>query len=87
MKGNMYVTKFALARRKNNGSGFTKFKLQGSLDGSVWTTLGDNLVFDPTTNNFQYYPVATTECRYIKLTAVEGVAAYTHLAELDVYRY
>jgi hypothetical protein len=87
MKGNIYVTKFALVRRKNNGGGFTKFKLEGSLDGSTWTTLGDNLVFDPTTNNSQYYPVTTTECRYIKLTAVEGVAEYTHLAELDVYRY
>lgn len=29
------------------------------------------------TNDYQYYPMTTTECRYIKLTGMKGMATYT----------
>ncbi|UKJ08485.1 discoidin domain-containing protein [Solitalea lacus] len=85
------VTKIALRTREWDDRGFTKFKIEGSLDGTTWTTLGNNLIFDPykydPEDPDQEYPLAPTEVRYLKLTMLEGNMSSTFLSEFIVYQF
>lgn len=83
----IYVTKVAIAPRQNNSRGFTKFKLEGSLDGSNWILLGDNLAFDPANRSHQHYPIEQQTLRYIKITMIEGLQDLTFMSEFQVYRF
>lgn len=69
-----------------NASGMKKFKLEGSNDGTSFTSLGDfNFAIS---NSPQQFPVSSANAyRYLKLTALESqsaTAAHTFLAEIDV---
>ena len=86
-----YIDKIGLAPRQNNGNGFIKFKWEASMDGTNWTTMGDNLVFDPNKRDgtFQDYLIPVTQVRYIKITMLEprvAGATSTHLGEINVYK-
>ncbi|SMC85657.1 BT_3987 domain-containing protein [Pedobacter africanus] len=83
----IYVTKVAIAARQNNANGFTKFKLEGTLDGTNWILLGDNLAFDPAVKSFQEYPITRQYLRQIRATLLEGKQDLTFMAEFTVYRY
>jgi len=87
MTDSTYITKIALTPRQNNSNGFTKFKLEASLDGTTWTTIGDNLVFNPSVKQAQEYPVEHNWYKYLKLTMLEGKQKSTHLAEFTAYTY
>ncbi|SEN68931.1 protein of unknown function [bacterium A37T11] len=82
-----YVTKIAMAPRQNNSRGFTKFKLEGSLDGKTWIILGDNLTFDPANKSYQSYPIEPQNLKNIRITMLEGLQDLTFLAEFVVYSY
>lgn len=69
-----------------NAVGMKKFRLEGSSDGSNFTSMGD---FDfAISNSPQQFPVSSANAyRYLKLTALEsqtGTTAHTFLAEIDV---
>ncbi|MNY27085.1 O-GlcNAcase NagJ precursor [compost metagenome] len=83
----VYVTKVAIAARQNNANGFTKFKLEGTLDGTNWIVLGDNLVFDPALKSFQEYPITKQYLKQIRATLLEGKTDLCFLAEFTIYRY
>ncbi|MES2653577.1 MAG: discoidin domain-containing protein [Bacteroidota bacterium] len=86
----IYVTKIGIAPRQNNGNGPTLFKLEGSLDGTSWTTLLDNQVFDPNKRDgtLQDYALsAPTNLRYVKVTLLEGKQTLSFLSEIAVYKY
>nr|WP_068887413.1 discoidin domain-containing protein [Pedobacter panaciterrae] len=87
MVDSTYITKIALTPRQNNSNGFTKFKLEASLDGATWTVIGDNLVFNPSLKQAQEYPVEHNWYKYLKLTMLEGKQKSTHLAEFTAYTY
>src|SRR5690606_34816269 len=83
----IYVTKVAMAPRQDNSSGFTKFKLEGSVDGSEWFDLTGTLDFDPANKAFQEYPIEPQELRSIRATLLEGRQDVTFMAEFAVYTY
>lgn len=87
MQTPIYVTKIAMAPRQNNANGFTKFKLEGSLDGSTWFSLGENLVFNPGLLSYQEYPIERQFLKNIRITMLEGKQDLTFLAEFVVYKY
>jgi len=87
MLQSIYVTKVAIATRQNNANGFTKFKLEGTLDGTNWILLGDNLIFDPAIKSFQEYPITKQYLRQIRATLLEGKQDLSFMAEFTVYRY
>lgn len=90
MKQLYFIDKIALHPRNNNSNGFTRFKLEGSKDGTTWILFGDNLVFDPANRSFQEYAVTPTELRYIRITALQAANpanTSTHLGEINVYKY
>ncbi|NCU03417.1 MAG: DUF1735 domain-containing protein [Chitinophagaceae bacterium] len=90
MKQLNFIDKIALHPRNNNNNGFTRFKLEGSVDGTNWILFGDNIAFDPTNRTFQEYPVTPTELRYIKITALQAASptnTSTHLGEINVFKY
>lgn len=90
MKQLYFIDKIALHPRNNNSNGFTRFKLEGSIDGTTWILFGDNLVFDPANRSFQEYAVTPTELRYIRITALQAANpanTSTHLGEINVYKY
>lgn len=79
------ISKIAMARRQNNATGMTRFKLEGSLDGVQWVLILNNQIFNPNINDFQEFSFAPQEFRYLRMTATEGPHNYTHLAEIKVY--
>lgn len=81
------VSKVEMAARQNNTMGMTKFRLQGSVNGTTWHTILDNQTFNPDLKTFQEYKFDPAEYRYLKLIPLEGRANYTHLAEFRVYTY
>ncbi|WP_165500472.1 BT_3987 domain-containing protein [Pedobacter psychroterrae] len=83
----IYVTKIAMAPRQNNANGFTKFKLEGSLDGTTWHSLGENLEFNPGLLSHQEYPIERQFLKNIRITMLEGKQDLTFLAEFVVYKY
>jgi len=90
MKTDIYVTRVDLIARQNATNGFVLFNIEGSKDGLSWTSLGDNLVFDPFNKGAQSYPVTPNYSRFIKVTGLKAASASTavsHLAEMNVYRY
>lgn len=70
-----------------NSVGIKRFKLEGSKDGTSFTSLGEFRF--AITNNAQSFSVSSANAyRYIKLTALEGQSAttlHTFLAEIDVF--
>jgi hypothetical protein len=81
-----------MAPRQNNSNGFILFNLEGSLNGTTWTMLGNNLVFDPTKRDgtFQEYPITPVSVQYIRITMLQSrvpTERSTHLGEINVYRY
>ncbi len=82
-----FVTKIAMAPRQNNPRGFTKFRLEGSLDGSNWFSLGEDLRFDPANLAYQEYPIEPQQLKHIRLTMLEGLQDLSFLAEFVVYAY
>ena len=90
MKQLYFIDKIALHPRNNNNNGFTRFKLEGSVDGITWISFGDNLVFDPANRSFQEYSITPTELRFIKVTALQAASptnTSTHLGEINLYKY
>lgn len=86
----IYVTKVAIAPRQNNGNGPLTFKVEGSLDGTSYTTILDNQTFNPDKRDGTYqnyaFP-APTNIRYLKVTLLTGKQALSFLSELAVYKY
>ncbi len=70
-----------------NSVGIKLFKLEGSKDGTSFTSMGEFRF--AITNNAQPFPVSSANAyRYIKLTALESQSAvtpHTFLAEIDVF--
>lgn len=90
MKSDVYVTRVDMAARQNASTGFTRFNLEGSLDGEKWTILGSDLVFDPAIKSFQSYRVPEGYRRFMRITALGAQSATmtsTHLAEVTIYKY
>lgn len=90
MKQLYFIDKIALHPRNNNNNGFTRFKLEGSVDGTNWILFGDNIVFDPANRTFQEYPITPTELRYVRVTALQAASptnTSTHLGEINVFKY
>ncbi|MFY7839496.1 MAG: discoidin domain-containing protein [Lacibacter sp.] len=92
MKQQYYVDKVGLAPRQNNGNGFVSFRLEASNDGTSWTLLGDNLVFDPNKRDgtFQDYSITPAQWQHFRVTMLQPRIAgntSTHLAEINVYKY
>lgn len=88
MKKNIVITKVLLTARQNNAKGFTKFRLEGSTDGTAFTSYGE-FTFDPAVTAEQSFPIAPARnIRYLKLTALEKAATQTggvtFLAEFNV---
>ncbi|WP_200975991.1 discoidin domain-containing protein [Echinicola sp. 20G] len=85
MKEVKVVSRVELFRRQNNGTGMTKFRIEGSLDNESWEVLGE-FDFDNQTNDGQRYRLPSNpEIRYIKMVATEGPNNYTHLGEFNVF--
>ena len=81
------VTSISMAPRNNNNTGFTKFNLKGSVDGTVWTNLLTAKAMDPNLKALQNYELdAPTKIRFLKLEMTEGPQDYTHLAEFQVFK-
>ncbi len=90
MKSSVYVTRVDLAARQNASNGFRKFNIEGSDDGSSWTSLGVDLMMDPLVKSYQSYPVSPGYRRYLRLTMTTGATATTkstNLGEISVYGY
>ena len=83
----IYVTKVAIAPRQNNSNGFTKFKLEGSLNGTDWFDLSGELEFNPGNTAFQHYPIEPQDLKNIRVTLLEGRQDVTFMAEFAVYTY
>jgi hypothetical protein len=91
-KANKLVT-VDLTARQNNSFGMTKFKVEGSADGTSWTNIGITsanttgaLTFVPNIKTAQGFPVSSAaDYQYIRITALEGLRETTHLAEVDVF--
>jgi len=84
-----YVTKVALAPRTDNPNGPTRFKLEGSIDGTSWDDLTGEQSFNPANSNYQEYPIEPQDLRYLRLTILDGMQAsgIAFLAEFVVYSY
>jgi hypothetical protein len=92
MKQPNFIDRISMAPRQNNSNGFVLFKLEGSLDGTTWTMLGNNLVFDPTKRDgtFQEFAITPTSVQFIKITMLQSRVSTeksTHLGEINVYKY
>ncbi len=83
----VYVTKIAMAPRQNNGNGPTKFKLEGSADGTTWFDLSGELDFNPGNTAYQEYPIEPQDLQKIRVTLLEGRQDVAFLAEFVVYTY
>lgn len=85
----IYVLKIAMAPRQNNANGSTKFYLEGTLNGTDWFALTEELDFDPANTAYQEYEIEEQFLKQIRVTFTEGKNANgaTHLAEFVVYTY
>lgn len=90
MKAEKHIISVAVTNRQAatpNKAGMKKFKLEGSTDGTSYTSLGEfNFGI---TNDAQRFPVSSANAyQYLKLTALEsqtGTTPHTFLAEIDVF--
>ena len=86
MKTAIKLVSVEVTARQNNANGMSKFKLEGSADGSNWIVLADNLVFIGATRTAQSFPVSSaTAVRYLKLTALEGPVKNAFIAEIEAF--
>lgn len=88
MKKNIVITNVLLTARQNSAKGFTKFRLEGSTDGTAFTSYGE-FTFNPALTAEQNFPIAPARnIRYLRLTALEKAATQTgnvtFLAELNI---
>lgn len=90
MKADKNIITVAITNRQAstpNAVGMKTFKLEGSKDGTNFTTFGEFKF--AITNNAQSFPVSSTNAyRYIKITALESQSAttnHTFLSEVDVF--
>lgn len=91
MKADKNIISVDIANRQRAGtpnqSGMKTFKMEGSKDGTTFTSLGE-FTFAKT-NDFQSFPVSSaTAYRYLKITALTsqtGTTNHTFLAEIDVF--
>lgn len=88
MKKQTVVTKIGLTTKQGDPKGFTKFRLEGSNDGTSFTAIGE-LAFNPATYTEQAFTLSPARnVRYLKLTALEKAATQTgnitFLAEFSV---
>jgi hypothetical protein len=91
MQAEKHIISVDIANRQRTGTpnavGMKKFKIEGSTDGTTFTSLGEfNFA---KTNDFQSFPVSSENgWRYLKVTALEPQVAgtnHTFLAEIDVF--
>lgn len=87
MQEAIYVTKIEMAPRQNNPTGFTKFILEGSLDGTEWFPLGGERSFEPGNTAYQSYDIEPQMLKNIRITMLEGLQGLTFLSEFVVYTY
>ncbi|MCO4292706.1 discoidin domain-containing protein [Solitalea sp. MAHUQ-68] len=84
MKKENHLVSISVTNRQGNRKGMKKFKLEGSMNGTEFTSLGEfefQGIDAP-----QSYPLSSTNgYRYIKLTAIEGYTAaqFTYLSEIS----
>lgn len=75
-----------LTCRQGNVKGITEFSIQGSMDGTNWTTYETYSLLQQ--NATQKFNVAgNPQMRYIRIYATKGVDTPTHLAEFSVFGY
>lgn len=86
MKTAIKLVSVEITARQNNANAMTKFKLEGSTDGTTWSSMGDNLVFTGATKSPQSFPVSSSvTVRYLKLTALEGPVKNNFIAEIEAF--
>ncbi|MBE8721233.1 DUF4998 domain-containing protein [Sphingobacterium pedocola] len=86
MKQTFTVGYVELTCRQNNVKGITEFMIQGSMDGTTWTTYNTyNLIQQNATQRFEVS--GQPQIRHIRIFATKGVEAPTHLAEFSVFGY
>jgi len=87
MRETFNVAYVELTCRQGNVKGITRFDIQGSMDGTTWTTYkaGNVLVQQNATQRFNLDNVVAM--RYLRIYATAGVEAPTHLAEVSAYGY
>lgn len=86
MKQTFTVGYVELTCRQNNTRGITEFSIQGSMDGTNWTTYNTyNLIQQNATQRFEVS--GNPQIRHIRIYATKGVEAPTHLAEFSVFGY
>jgi hypothetical protein len=88
MKKQTVVTKIGLTTKQGDPKGFTKFRLEGSNDGTSFIAIGE-LTFNPALYTEQAFTLSPARnVRYLKLTAIEKAATQTgnitFLAEFSV---
>lgn len=85
----IYVTQIGLTRRQNNINGFKTFDVEGTKDGSTWTTLVKDGVMEQTELEMQKFPIEPQYLKKIKIIMKDnfGGQVYTHLAEIDALGY
>ena len=86
MKTPIKLVSVEITARQNNANAMTRFKLEGSTDGSTWSLMGANLVFTGATKTPQSFPVSSSvTVRYLKLTALEGPVKNNFIAEIEAF--
>ena len=85
----VYVTKIALTRRQNNSNGFKTFDIEGSVDGTTWIKLAENLQMVQNEIEAQSFPIEPQYLKKIRIQMKDNFNGQTstHLAEIDVYGY
>jgi hypothetical protein len=90
MKSEKNIISVAVTNRQAstpNSVGMKRFRLEGSKDGTTFTSLGEFRF--AISNSAQSFPVSSLNAyRYLKLTALEsqtGTTPHTFLAEIDVF--
>lgn len=86
MKTPIKMVSVDITARQNNANGMTRFRLEGSNDGTSWSMLRDSIPFVGATKTPQSFAVSSaTAYRYLKMTALTGPTANTFLAEINVF--
>ncbi|MCZ4242592.1 discoidin domain-containing protein [Pedobacter punctiformis] len=77
MKSQTVITKIGLTTKQGDPKGFTKFRLEGSNDGTNFTSFGE-FTFVPATFTEQSFTLSPARnVRYIRLTALDKAATQT----------
>jgi hypothetical protein len=80
------ITRVELTSRPGVTNGFTTFNVDGSMDGTNFTTYGSftKIPKDPAEN---FIITGSPKMRYIRIYATAGAAVHTNLAEFTVFGY